>query len=465
MNADLAVIVLAAGLGKRFKSSLPKVLHRANGLPLIDYVMAAVDRLDAGRTIVVVGHRKEQVTEIVKNRWPQTIFVEQPDQIGTGDAVRRCRDFLHRHVGPILVLNGDCPLIDTESLRELVEGHQKTQAEVTLLTATMDDPSGYGRIVRNGSGEFLKVVEEADASPRERPIAEVSTGIWCFRPGPLFESLENLTPGNAQGEYYLPDAAWEIASKGGIINTVAAQDPDEAIGVNDRAQLADAARELRARKIEKLMAAGVTIEDPAATYVDDGVEVGPETVIRPNTYLEGETRIGRGCTIGPEVQIVDSIVEDGAEIRAFAVLKEAHVGPNCSVGPFGYLRPGTRLESGAKAGTFVEITRSTIGEDTKVPHLSYIGDAEIGKDANIGAGTITGNYDGETRTKSKTIIEDEVLTGSGTTIVAPAKLGKGAVTGAGSVVTKDVGSNQVAVGVPAKLVRKRKPRKRDKQKD
>jgi bifunctional UDP-N-acetylglucosamine pyrophosphorylase/glucosamine-1-phosphate N-acetyltransferase len=246
-----------------------------------------------------------------------------------------------------------------------------------------------------------------------------------------------------------------IASKGSIIRTVAAQDPKETMGVNDRAQLADAAQELRARKNEKLMAAGVTIEDPSATYIEDGVEVGPDTVIRPNTYLLGDTRIGKSCNIGPSTQIVDSVIDDGAVVT-FAVLDQVEVGRNCSVGPFAYLRPGSRLEAGSKAGTFVEINRTTIGEGTKIPHLSYLGDAEIGKDANIGAGTITGNYDGETGVKSKTVIEDEVLTGSGTTIVAPAKLGKGAVTGAGSVVTKPVESEEVVVGIPAKPVRKRR---------
>lgn len=458
MSAAVTVVVLAAGLGKRFKSTLPKVLHRAAGLPLIHFVMRAVEGLDVERVIVVVGHGKDEVIEAVKPGRPSAIFVEQAEQLGTGDAVGRCKQALENFGGPILVLNGDCPLVETESLEDLVADHRKAGASVSLLTARMKDPAGYGRIVRDENGGFARVVEESDAGVAERAIDEVSTGIWCFEPAPLFAALEKITPDNAQDEYYLPDAAWEIASKGGIINTVAAQNPKEAMGVNDRAQLVEASRELRARKIEKLMAAGVTIEDPAATYVDETVEIGPETIIRPHTYLEGNTRIGSNCIIGPSVQIVDSLVEDEVEIK-FAVVAEAEVGSGCRVGPFAHLRPGTRLKAGARAGTFVEINRSTIGEATRVPHLSYIGDAEVGKDANIGAGTITGNYDGETGIKSKTLIGDEVLTGSGTTIVAPVRLGRGAVTGAGSVVTKDVESGDVVVGVPATKVRTRKPKK------
>lgn len=461
---SLAVIVLAAGLGKRFKSQVPKVLHRAAGRPMIGHVMSAVAGLQADRVIVVVGHSKERVIEAVEDRWPATIFVQQPEQLGTGDAVRRCRDALEDFDGPVLVINGDCPLVKTDTLQKLVTDHRKSDAAITLLTASIHDPTGYGRIVRDGNGNLLEVVEEADASPAEQAIREVSTGIWCFQPHFLFEALETVTPDNAQGEYYLPDAAWEIASKGGIISTVASQNPEEAMGVNDRGELAEAVRELRARKIEKLMAAGVTIEDPATTYIDDEVEIGPETVIRPNTYLEGATKIGSGCTIGPQVQIVDSTVGSGARIT-FSVVVEADIGDGCPVGPFAYLRPGTRLLAGAKAGTFVEMTRSTIGEGSRVPHLSYLGDTEVGKDVNIGAGTITGNYDGETGIKSKTVIEDGVLTGSGTTIVAPVKLGKGTVTGAGSVVTKDSKDEDVVVGVPAKPVRKRKPRRRDNRRD
>lgn len=451
---DLAVIVLAAGLGKRFKSSVPKVLHRANGRPLIHYAMAAVNGLEARKTIVVVGQAKNRVIDEVTKDSPKAVFVEQPEQLGTADAVRRCYEATEG-CNPILVVNGDCPLLRTRTLAEIVNHHRKTEASATLLTARLHDPRGLGRIVRGAKGNLTRIIEEADASPAEQAIDEVSTGVWCFERAPLFDALPEVTPENAQSEYYLPDAAWVIASKGGIIDTVASADPKEGLGVNDRAQLAEAASELRARKNEKLVAAGVTIEDPSATYIDDGVEVGPDTLIRPNTYVEGETRIGKGCTIGPATRIVDSVVEDGTEVT-FAVLVQSQVGPNCSVGPFAYLRPGTRLDAGAKAGTFVEINRTTIGEGSKVPHLSYLGDAEVGKNANIGAGTITGNFDGETGIKSKTVIEDDVLTGSGTTIVAPAKLAKGAVTGAGSVVTKPVDNEDVVIGIPAKPFRKRR---------
>lgn len=460
LTTNLAVVVLAAGLGKRFKSQTPKVLHRAAGRPLIHYVMRSVEGLGAERVIVVVGHGKDEVVSTVSAEWPAVTFVEQPELLGTADAVRRCEGSLEGFTGTVLVTNGDTPLVRPPSLREFVDQHDETGAHASLMVALLDDPTGYGRIVRGDSGEFERVVEEADVTPQQKSIREVSTGIWCFEPRALFEALSQVGAENAQGEYYLPDVAWVIASKGGIIRAVMATDRDEVGGVNDRVQLAEAARELRVRVLEKLMASGVTIEDPANAYIDEGVEVGPETVIRPNTYLEGATRIGSGCTIGPATRIVDSTVEDGTEIT-FSVVLQSRIGPGCQVGPYAYLRPDTRLERGAKAGTFVEMKNAQIGEGTKVPHLSYVGDAEVGRDANLGAGTITGNYDGETGVKSKTVIGDEALTGSGTTLVAPVEMGKGSVTGAGAVVTHDVGPEDVVVGIPARPVRKRKPRPRE----
>lgn len=451
---ELAVVVLAAGMGKRFKSELPKVMHLANGRPLLHHVLSAAGGIGARRTLVVTGTGRELVEKSVSEGF-EAEFVFQDKALGTGDAVARCGTALDGFEGTVLVLNGDAPLITTDTLLALVSAHSSGDTAVTLLTAELADPTGYGRVLLNEQGSIEMIVEEADASDQEREISLVSTGTWCFDKGALFEALEEIQPSNVQGELYLPDAALVILEKTGSINTLMTNDTDAVMGVNDRYQLAQASAKLRSRLLERLASEGVTIEDPLTTYIDEGVEVGRDTVIRPLTFLEGSTRVGSGCQIGPSTRIVDSQIGDGVEI-SFAVIKESTVEDDSTVGPFASLRPGTVMRRGSKIGTFVETKATTIGEDSKVPHLSYVGDTTIGARANIGAGTITGNYDGETRIKSKTVIEDGVLTGSGTTIVAPATLGKDSVTGAGSVVTRDVAPEDVVVGVPAKVVRKRK---------
>jgi len=453
--SDLAAIVLAAGQGKRFKSQTPKVLHRAAGRPLIHHALRALDELNLSRVIVVVGQGREEVAAAVLGLRPDATLVDQTELAGTGDAVRRCRTALEGHVGAVIILPGDAPTIRPSSLRSLAEQHEKTEAAVTLLTARLPDPTGYGRVIKDAAGSLVGIVEEADATVDDRAIDEVSSGVWCFEKVALFEALEKITNANAQGEYYLPDAAMVIAGRGGDTYTMTADDASEIMGVNDRAQLASADRELRNRYMQELAAAGVTIIDPNTTFIDDGVDVGVGTTIHPLTFLEGSTRVGRDCSIGPSTRIIDSIVENGADVT-FAVVRGAHIGPSATVGPFASLRPGTRLGPGAKAGTFVEIKGSIVGEGSKVPHLSYIGDAEIGRDVNLGAGTITGNYDSESKAKATTIVEDGAFTGSDTVLVAPVRLGKGSGTGAGSVVTKDVADGEVVVGVPAKPMRKRK---------
>ena len=462
MNSATA-IVLAAGLGKRLKSNLPKALHRANGRPLLHYVLKAIREVDGvGGVIVVVGKGKDEVIDYVNQHFEGVTFVDQPQQLGTGDAVKRTQQELSDHEGTILVLPGDGPLIKAATIERLLHEHEKTQADITLLTANLDNPRGYGRIVRS-DGDFDRIVEEADAGPGEQAINEVSSGVFCFRAQRLFAALDKVTTDNAQGEYYLPDAALVIRAEGGKMYTVMADDGNEIRGVNDRSELADVSRQLRLEYLEKLASNGVTIEDPLTTYIDEGVEVGPDTVIRPLTFIEGSSRIGSGCQIGPSTRIADSIVDDGAEVT-FSVVRESHIGAEATVGPFASLRPGTRLGPRAKAGTFVEIKGSIIGEGSKVPHQSYVGDAEIGKDVNLGAGTITGNYDNETKVKSKTVIEDGAFTGSNTTLVAPVTVAKDAGTGAGSVVTKDVEPEDIVAGVPARKMRKRKPRPRDNKK-
>jgi len=459
----LAVVVLAAGFGKRFRSaSTPKVLHPAAGEPLIGHVLRAAVGLEGlERLVVVVGHGRDRVVEVVRARCPDAVFAEQPVPRGTGDAVAAAGDALRDFGGQVLVLSGDSPLITSRTLAALIDKHRNSGATVTLLTALMDDPTGYGRIIRSPDGVQggIRIVEESDTSPDEAAVQEVSTGFWCFEREPLFDALAKVTTDNAQGEYYLPDVVPLLAADGARVETLLG-DRSEILGVNDRKQLAEAARILRARKLDELMAAGVTIEDPAVTYVDMGVEVGPDTLIRPLTFLEGSTRIGSDCTIGPSARLVDSDVDDGAEV-SFAVLKSVEVGPGAQVGPFSSLRAGTRLRARAKAGSFVEMKSTTVGEGSKVPHLSYIGDAEIGEGVNIGAGSITCNYDGEAGIKSKTRIGNGVLLGSDTMLVAPVVVHDDAITGAGSVVTKDVEPATVVVGAPARPIRKRKERAGD----
>lgn len=467
----MAAIVLAAGMGKRFKSSVPKVLHKAAGLSLIGHALETVCQAEPDRLLVVVGKGRQKVANEVSARRPDAIFIDQPELLGTGDAVRRCADALKDFHGTVIVAPGDGPLLRAGTLRALVERHRETGAEATLLTARLADPTGYGRIIRGSDGHLEYIVEEADALPDQKEITEVSGGVWCFDASVLFQALGRIDNRNAQGEYYLPDTVLALKAKGSNIETLMAEDPSEIEGANDRLQLAAVDRELRLRLLEELAKAGVTVEDPATTYIHKGVRVGAETVIRPMTFLEGSTEIGERCSIGPGTRIVDSRIDDAAEIAfsviqgsriqtgaevTHSVVREAEIGPDARVGPFASLRPGTRLETGAKAGTFVEIKGSVIGEGSKVPHLSYVGDAEIGKGVNLGAGTITGNYDTENKVKSKTTIGDGAFTGSDTTLIAPVKMGPNSGTGAGAVVTKDVEEDEIVMGIPARPHRRRK---------
>ena len=460
----LAAVVLAAGEGKRFKSSTPKVLHGLCGRPLIAYVLDALEPIEARRTVVVVGRGADEVERTARAHSKRKLsFALQEKQLGTADAARVADDTLGAFSGDVLILPGDSPLMTTGTLRALVDRHRDSGAAATVMTAELDDPTGYGRIIREPGGVVERIVEERDATPEERATREVNTSVWVFDRAALRTALTKIDRSNAQHEFYLTDVVAVLRDKGEQVEAFTVADPAEALGANSRVELADIAALMRRRINVRHMLDGVTIVDPASTFVDAGVTIGPDTVIHPMTHLHGSTAIGEGAEIGPNVRLVDTTVGDGAVVLN-AVAKEAEIGAGAQVGPFAYLRPGAVLEEGAKAGTYVEVKKSRIGKGSKVPHLSYIGDAEIGKNVNIGAGTITCNYDGETGTKSKTVIGDDVLIGSDTMLVAPVNVGKGAVTGAGTVVTNDIPAEGVAVGSPSRVVRKRKRKAKPKAK-
>ncbi|HET6771457.1 MAG TPA: bifunctional UDP-N-acetylglucosamine diphosphorylase/glucosamine-1-phosphate N-acetyltransferase GlmU [Actinomycetota bacterium] len=440
-SRTIAAVVMAAGKGKRIKSSLPKVLHPVCGRPVLWHVLAAVERVRADRVVVVVSHGKEAVEKAVRS-WKlksQVRFVDQGEPLGTGHAVMAAE----RAVGKttdVLVVPGDNPLVTWEMLRDLLRLHRRRTPAATVQTTILPDATGYGRVIRNGE-RLVRIAEERDSTPEERAIREVATSVYGFRRDDLFRALPAVGRDNSQREYYLPDVLRILAEKGEDVRALTA-DYGGALDVNSRAALARAAGAMRRRINEDLMAAGVTLVDPNQTYIDAGVRVGADSLIHPLTFLEGDTRIGKGCTIGPATRISDSRVDDQAEVQ-FSVVRGARIGTGATVGPYANIRPGTVLAPGAKAGTFVEIKASRVGEGSKVPHLSYVGDAEIGEGANIGAGTITCNYDGYE--KHRTVIGDRAFIGSDTMLVAPVRVGREAVTGAGSAITRDVPDGALAV--------------------
>ena len=433
-----AAVVLAAGKGTRFRSERAKVLHDSAGRSMLRWVLEAVRPLGLERTVVVVGHQADEVrAEAEASGIAGLVTVLQAEQRGTGHALRQAVDAgALDDADTVLVVPGDVPLLTTAALEALLDGHAAGGHEATVLTARLTDPTGYGRIVRDEHGEVTGIVEERDADPGQRAIAEVGTSIYAFAGAPLAAALGELTTDNAQGEEYLTDVIGPL--RAGTVVAAA----EVVAGVNDRAQLAAAATVLRRRILDRLMRDGVTVIDPAATYVHADAVVEADAVLRPGTHLEGACSVGAGADIGPDSRLVDSTVEAGATV-AYSVLIGAFVGPDVSVGPYTYLRPGTRLLRGAKAGAFVEIKQSVVGEGSKVPHLSYIGDATIGKAANIGAATVTVNYDG--RDKHATVIGDGAFVGSDTMLVAPVEVGARAYTGAGSVITKDVPAGALAI--------------------
>jgi bifunctional UDP-N-acetylglucosamine pyrophosphorylase / glucosamine-1-phosphate N-acetyltransferase len=440
MGQGLSVVVLAAGEGKRFRSAAPKPLHPVAGRPLLWHVLAAAAPLKADRTVVVVGNGADQVAAAVDGFDLGPVgFAVQADQRGTGDALATAVPLLDGD-GDVLVLSGDTPLITVGLLEGLLDAHRSARAAATLLTCTPEDPTGYGRILRDAGGAVTGVVEERDATPAQRRLREVGAGVYVFR-RPVLDGLAELRPDNDQGEYYLPDLVPLVLAGGGRVATFEGP-ATEARGVNDRVELAAAEAALRRRLLERLMLGGVTVVDPATTFVDADVEVGQDSVLAPLTFLEAGTRVGARCRLGPNVRLVGCSVGDDATVTQ-AVAISSTIGPRAVVGPFVSLRPGSDLREGAKAGTFVEIKNSTVGPGSKVPHLSYVGDADIGAGVNVGAGTVFVNYDGVS--KHRTTVGDGAFIGSDTMLVAPVTVGNGAQTAAGSTITKDVPPDALAI--------------------
>jgi len=437
-----SAVILAAGQGVRMQSKLAKVLHPLAGEPMIHYVVDACQHLPVEWIIVVVGHQAEQVEEALAGR--RVKFVRQSEQRGTAHALLQAENALQGFEGDLLVLSGDVPLVREATLKKLIEEHRKGEAVATILTAELPDPKGYGRVLRDSDGSFLRVVEEAEASPEELRVTEVNAGVYCFASKPLFPALKEVEPAAVKKELYIPGAL-EILRRWGLrILTVRAEDPTEVVGINSRADLVKADWILRQRILSRLMSEGVTILAPEVTYISPFVKIGQDVVIYPHVFLEGRTEIGEGVRIYPHCRIRDSRIGDRTTILDGCIILESEVAEDCQVGPYAHLRLASKLKRRARVGNFVEVKKSVVGEGSKVPHLSYVGDATIGDHVNVGAGTITCNYDGFQ--KHKTIIEDDVFVGSNTSLVAPVRVGKGAIIAAGSTITEDVPPDALALG-------------------
>ncbi|MFF2020072.1 bifunctional UDP-N-acetylglucosamine diphosphorylase/glucosamine-1-phosphate N-acetyltransferase GlmU [Paenibacillus sp. NPDC058177] len=432
-------VVLAAGQGKRMKSKLYKVLHPVCGKPMVGHVLDTVKATGCQRSIVIVGHGAEAVQAYLGDK---AEYVLQEQQLGTGHAVKQAKDLLGGEEGTTIVICGDTPLVTTETLNGLMTLHEENQAAATVLSAVMDDPTGYGRIIRGEDGGVQKIVEQKDCTAEEAAVQEINTGTYCFDNAKLFAALEKVTNSNNQQEYYLTDVIGILRASGEVVLGYQTKDAAESIGVNDRLALSEAEGHMRSRINRYHMLNGVTIIDPASTYIGADVVIGADTVLYPGTILKGSTDIGENCVIGPSTEIEDSRVFDGAEIKQ-SVLNQAEVGARTTVGPFAYLRPGAVLGEEVKVGDFVEIKNATIGDGSKVSHLSYIGDAAVGSNVNVGCGAITVNYDGYN--KAKTEIGDDAFIGSNVNLIAPVNVGKGAYVVAGSTITRSVPDHDLAI--------------------
>ncbi len=448
--ADLLTIILAAGKGTRMKSKLIKVLHTVAGKSMLGHVVDSVSNLPA-KTVCIIGYQGERVKEEFADK--NICFVNQEKQMGTGHAVKQAIDYIKAHNGPVLILCGDTPLLKTDTIKRMLAKHKSNNAGLTILTACLENPSGYGRIIKNNNGLIVAIREEDDATEKEKKIKEINSGVYCFDSHLLAEALTELNCDNAQGEYYLTDTLDYIRKKNAGIISVITDDPLEITGVNDRRNLARAEKIMREKINNFHMDNGVTIIDPSTTYIDSGVEIGQDTIIYPFTYIEKESKIGTSCNIGPHSRLVSVNLGNNVNIKASCIIKESKIGNNCNIGPFAHIRPDCNIADDVKIGDYVELKKAIIAKNTKVPHLSYVGDAEIGEKTNVGAGTIFANYDG--KNKHKTTVGDSVFIGSNTTLVAPVKVNSHSKTGAGSVVTRDVKENTTVVGVPARVFKKK----------
>lgn len=434
----LETLILAAGKGTRMKSKIPKVLHKVGGKAMLQHVIDATKRAGSSREVVIIGSGAELVEQTITG----VEFVLQAEQLGTGHAVLSAREKFYDSKGTVLILCGDTPLLTSDLLKKFVDAHENSNCAATVLTAEMPDPTGYGRVTHELDGTFKKIVEDKDATDEERKIREVNAGVYCFDVQKLFAALEHVTNDNAQGEYYLPDVLPILKGNGEKILTFAADYCDETVGINSRQQLAAAERILRQRKILELMNSGVTITDPHSTFIDVDVEIGQDTIVKPNTYLEGATKIGSNCEIGPGVRFVNMVVGDNVNIQ-FSYCHDAEIDNDVTIGPYVHIRPGSRINDKVKIGNFVEVKNSNIGKGTKLPHLQYIGDSDVGENVNIGCGTVTCNYDG--KNKHRTKIGDNAFIGCNTNLVAPVTVGSGAYIAAGSTITKEVPKDSLAI--------------------
>ncbi len=441
------IVILAAGLGTRMKSGLAKALHPLAGLPLIQHVLNAASGVVPKKVVLVLGHQADQVKNALGGS--RVTIVLQAEQLGTGHAVQQAADAIAAGSGPVMILCADTPLLTSETLKDVIALHAKSRAAVTLLTFRTKTPFGYGRVVRGKSG-VMRVVEEKDATAAQKKIEEVNAGIYCFDPQFLLSSLASLGKNNAQGEYYLTDTIELARKKKRTVSALLCSDPDEVMGVNSRYDLSRAEAVIRQRTNRRWMSEGVTMHDPDTVFIGKEVSLGRDVTLYPNVRIEGRTKIGDACTIYPGTRIVDSVIAGRVTIKDSSLIEESEVASGAVIGPFAHLRPGAMIGEGAHIGNFVEVKKSTIGKGSKANHLAYIGDATIGGDVNIGAGVITCNYDGYE--KHRTIIEDNVFVGSDAQLVAPVKVGEGALIAAGATITRDVPARALAISrVPQEI--------------
>ena len=439
----LRVLILAAGKGTRMKSDLPKVIHPILNKPMLGYVLDAVNSVKPDKTYIIVGYKKEMINNIIDNGNLRVEYVLQNRQLGTGHAISRAESKLKSYRGNILIINGDSPAITGNELKKFVGKHSSTRSVLSFITSKVENPYGYGRIIRDKKNHIQTITEESDATAEEKKINEVNSGIYCVKSKFLWEALKKLRTNNRQREYYLPDIVEYAVNSNLKVTAHTVADSNEILGVNDKTELSNLENYLKARVLKKLYAAGVTVVDPGSTFISPDVKIGSDTVIQPNTYVYGDSKIGKSSVIGPNVYIESSVIGNNVEIRFSSYLNSCKIENNVTVGPFAHLRPEAYIGDNSKIGNFVEIKKSKIGSKSKVPHLSYVGDAIVGQNVNIGAGTITCNYDGVS--KNQTIIEDNVFIGSDSMLVAPVKVGRGATTAAGSTITKDVDKDSLAI--------------------